>query len=76
MAVITDEMQAELSRQLDADFDKLAATALRIRDERDVLAAALRIARDDFHACYVATGNEMAFSAYDRIDKALTKARL
>lgn len=39
--VITEAMQAELTRQLNADFDKLSATALRIRDERDELARVL-----------------------------------
>jgi hypothetical protein len=41
MGVITEEMQAEFGRQLNADFDKLAATALRIKRERDELAQAL-----------------------------------
>jgi hypothetical protein len=39
--IITDEMQSEITRQLNADIDKLGATALRIRDERDDMAAAL-----------------------------------
>jgi D-serine dehydratase len=39
--VITDAMLAEQSRQLNADFDKLAATALRIKAERDALHEAL-----------------------------------
>jgi hypothetical protein len=40
--LITEEMQSEITRQLNADIDKLGATALRIRDERDAMAGALR----------------------------------
>lgn len=40
--VITEAMQAEQTRRLNASIDKLAATALRIRDERDELLKALR----------------------------------
>lgn len=39
--VITEAMQAEQTRQLHAGLDKLGATALRIRDERDALLEAL-----------------------------------
>jgi hypothetical protein len=56
---------------------KTEANAHQIVDSvnaHDDLVKALQIARADFHACYVATGNEVAFSAYDRIDKALAKA--
>jgi len=40
--VVTDAMQAQLTRELNANFDKLSATALRIRDERDAMAGTLR----------------------------------
>lgn len=41
-AIITEAMQAEQTRQLNASLDQLGATALRIRDERDELAKACR----------------------------------
>jgi hypothetical protein len=37
-----DERQSQLTRELNARLDKLDATALRIRDERDQMAGALR----------------------------------
>jgi hypothetical protein len=40
--VITPEMQSTATRELNAAVDQLGATALRIRDERDEMAAALR----------------------------------
>lgn len=39
---VTDEMQAQATRELNAAVDALGATALRIRDERDQMAATLR----------------------------------
>lgn len=40
--IVTDAMQSQATRELNASMDALAATALRIRDERDEACAALR----------------------------------
>jgi hypothetical protein len=41
-AVITDAMQATLTREVTEQIDKLGATAMMIRDQRDVAVGALR----------------------------------
>lgn len=40
--IITDLMQTEEARELNGAIDKLGATALRIRDERDAACGALK----------------------------------
>jgi hypothetical protein len=40
--VITEAMQSQATRELSASLDALSATALRIRDERDEMASALK----------------------------------